>query len=168
MIIESNPEVPWHLSPPTAYPEGCQHHSFQCWHPQTAGTLPDFILTKHLGTGSRVAFSKLVHVTAQLKTHHPYNRIQVHLQDSQNPTWYGLCLVFEPSPIFVPHWSSNSSSNSLSSVLPQGLCGYCSLFLQVIMKPTRGNPGPDSNIKFSERPSLTSLSNVAPRITPYH
>lgn len=33
VITESNPEVPWHLHPETAYTKGCYHHSFQCCHP---------------------------------------------------------------------------------------------------------------------------------------
>lgn len=32
------------------------------------------------------SFSKPDHVATQLKTHHPYSKIQVHLQDPQSPT----------------------------------------------------------------------------------
>lgn len=150
----------------------CQHHLLQRHrHPQPAGTSLDFILRAHSGTGSRVVFSKPDHVTAQLKTHLPYNKIQVYLQGLQSSTPSGCCLIFEPSPIYVPlepHWSSSSSSNLLSSFLPQGLCWCCSLCTQIIMRQTPQNPGPVSNTSFSGRPFLTTLSNIASPIIPYH
>lgn len=100
---------------------------------------------------------------------YPYNKVQVHLQGLQSPIQKDRCLVFEPLVVCTPqkpHWSS-SSSNSLSSFLPQDLYMCWSLCPQIIMRQTPQNPGPVSNINFSEKPSLTSHSNIASPIISY-
>lgn len=85
VTAESNPVVCWHTRPYPAHHRRRSASGFPVSSSQPVGTPPPCILSTHSGTGFTVAFSKPDHVTAQLKTCHPYNKFHAQLQDPQSP-----------------------------------------------------------------------------------